>query len=174
MELTKQGTAGCALLSAAPATLIALRAAMLTRPDLDTVFALRDAGYAGGDAMYAAFDAYVREKDLTDPQQLGIEHFWQRAGEFWSLCGWGRTSFSAERDAFCTVQIDGCWEADPAQQPDPRGCHLTLGVLGAFLGRFADYPLAVLEVEGPATGSEQCRFLAGSTEIIGEYYAEHS
>lgn len=163
-----------ALLSVAPATLLALRAAMLTRSDLDTVFALRDAGYASGDALYAAFEAYVREKDLVSPQQLDVSHFFQQAGEFWTRCGWGQTSFGPEGDAFCAIVIDGCWEADPAQQPDPRGCHLTLGVLGAFLGKFADYPLSVLEVEGPATGSEQCRFLAGSTEMIGHYYAEHS
>lgn len=147
---------------------------MLTRPELDTVFALRDAGYAGGGTLNAAFDAYVRDKDLVDPQQLDVEHFFQRAGEFFTRCGWGQTSLSAEGDAFCGVTITGCWEADPAHQPDPRGCHLTVGVLGAFLGNFADYPLSVLEIEGPATGSEQCRFLAGSAEMIGQYYAQHS
>ncbi|MGI8510517.1 MAG: hypothetical protein ACR2MQ_14440 [Gemmatimonadaceae bacterium] len=163
-----------ALLTVAPDTLLTLRAALLTRPDLDTVFALRDAGYAGGDALYAAFEAYVREKDLISPQHLDVSHFFQRAGEFWTRCGWGQTSFAADGDAFCAVVIDGCWEAKSEQQPDPRGCHLTVGVLGAFLGKFADYPLSVLEVDGPATGSEQCRFLAGSAEMIGQYYAEHS
>lgn len=158
----------------APGALLALRSAMLTRPDLDTVFALRDAGYAGGDAMYDAFDAFVRDRDLIDPQQLEVEHFFRRAGEFWSNCGWGAATFSSRSDAYCAVTIDNCWEADPAQQPDPRGCHLTVGVLGAFLGRFAEYPVAVLEIEGPATGSERCRFLAGSTEMIGQFYAEHS
>lgn len=175
LDLTKNEHA---LLTVAPDTLLALRAAMLTRPDLDTVFALRDAGYAGGDALYAAFEAYVREKDLVSPQQLDVSHFFQRAGEFWTRCGWGQTSFDAEGDAFCAVVIDGCWEANSAQQPDPqpdpRGCHLTVGVLGAFLGKFADYPLSVLEVDGPATGNGQCRFLAGSAEMIGQYYAEHS
>ncbi len=155
-------------------SLLALRTAMLARPDLDTVFALRDAGYAGGDAMYAAFDAYVRSKDLIDPQGLEVNHFFKRAGEFWTNCGWGQASFVSADDVFCRVTINDCWEADPAQQPDPRGCHLTVGLLAAFLGRFAEYPLAVLEVEGPATGSEQCQFLAGSTEMIGHYYAEHS
>lgn len=161
-------------LSVPPATLLALRAAMLTRPDLDTVFALRDAGYAGGDALYHAFAAYVRARDLVPPDELEVEHFFRRAGDFWTASGWGRVTFAAEEDAFCAVEIDGCWEADPAHQPDPRGCHLTLGMLGAFLGRFADYPVAVLEVEGPATASERTRFLAGSMERIGEYYAAHS
>ncbi|MGI8548662.1 MAG: hypothetical protein ACR2M1_15260 [Gemmatimonadaceae bacterium] len=165
---------GPELLSMPSGSLLALRTAMLTRPDLDTVFALRDAGYAGGDAMYAAFDAYVRNKDLIDPQGLEVNHFFKRAGEFWTNCGWGQASFVSADDVFCRVTINDCWEADPAEQPDPRGCHLTIGLVAAFLGRFAEYPLAVLEVEGPATGSEQCQFLAGSTEMIGQYYAEHS
>ena len=162
------------LLSAPARTLLALRAAMLTRPDLDTVFALRDAGYAGGDAMYAAFEAFVRERDLIDPQQLEISHFFRRAGEFWTKTGWGQTTFEARDDAFCAVRIEECWEADPDDQPDPRGCHLTVGLLGAFLGRFADYPVAVLETDGPATGSTTVQLLAGSMEMVGAYYAQHS
>jgi predicted hydrocarbon binding protein len=162
------------LLSIPPSALLALRKALLTRPDLDTIFALRDAAFAGGDAMYDAFAAFVRENDSTDPQAMDITKFFQRAGEFWTRSGWGDTTFSEQDGAFCTVQIDGCWEAHLDDQPDPRGCHLTVGMLGAFLGRFADYPVAVLETAGPATDSDRCRFLAGSIEMIGAYYAEHS
>lgn len=162
------------LLSAPPATLLALRATLLTRPDLDTVFALRDAGYAGGDSVYRAFEAYVLGRDAQDPQQLGVQHFFRRAGEFFTQCGWGATSLSAQDDAFCAVEIERCWEAAPEHQPDPRGCHLTIGVIGAFLEKFADYPVAVLEVEGPGTGSDRCRFLAGNSEMIADYYARNS
>jgi len=162
------------LLSAPAQTLLALRAALLTRPDLDTVFALRDAGYAGGDAIYAAFEAFVRERDLIDPQQLEITHFFRRAGEFWTRAGWGETTFEERDGAFCVVRIGNCWEANADDQPDPRGCHLTVGLLGAFLGRFADYPVAVLETEGPATNSTTVEMIAGNTEMIGAFYAEHS
>ncbi len=162
------------MLSAPTSTLLALRAALLTRPDLETVFTLRDAGYAGASELYEAFETYVREKDLIDPQQLALDHFFQRAGEFWTAAGWGDTTFSADDDGFCVVEIDGCWEADPRDQPDPRGCHLTVGILGAFLGKFADYPLSVLEIEGPETDSVRCRFIAGSADSVSAYYAEHS
>jgi len=162
------------LLSVPPRALLALRKAMLTRPDLDTVFALRDAAFAGGDAMYDAFTAFVEEKDNVDPQELDLARFFERAGEFWTQSGWGQTSFSEADGAFCAVEITGCWEAQLDDQPDPRGCHLTVGIIGAFLGKFADYPVAVLEVEGPATDSEKCRFLAGNVEMIGAHYAEHS
>jgi predicted hydrocarbon binding protein len=162
------------LLSVPPRALLALRKALLTRPDLDTVFTLRDAAYAGGDAMYDAFASSVEATDSVDPQELGLGTFFQRAGEFWTRSGWGETTFSEAEGAFCAVDIAGCWEASLDDQPDPRGCHLTVGMIGAFLGKFADYPVAVLEVEGPATDSDRCRFLAGSMDMIAAYYAEHS
>lgn len=162
------------LLSVPPRALLALRKALLTRPDLDTVFALRDAAFAGGDAMYDAFKAFVQGKDGVDPQELEVQRFFQCAGEFWTKSGWGLTTFSEAQGAFCAVDISGCWEAHLDDQPDPRGCHLTVGIIGAFLGKFADYPVAVLEVEGPATDSDRCRFLAGNIDMIGAHYAEHS
>ncbi|MEO9046625.1 MAG: hypothetical protein ABI331_04260 [Gemmatimonadaceae bacterium] len=162
------------LLSVPPQALLALRKALLTRPDLDTVLALRDAAYAGGDSMYDAFKDYVAARDSVDPQELDVRQFFRRAGDFWTQSGWGTTTFSEADDAFCAVEIDGCWEAHLDDQPDPRGCHLTVGIIGAFLGKFADYPVAVLEVEGPATDSERCRFLAGSMAMIAAHYAEHS
>lgn len=162
------------LLSVPPRALLALRKALLTRPDLDTVFTLRDAAYAGGDAMYDAFRDYVESKDAMDPQELEIHQFFRRASEFWTNSGWGETKFSETDQAFCAVEIDDCWEAHLDDQPDPRGCHLTVGIIGAFLGKFADYPVSVLEVEGPATDSDRCRFLAGSVQMIAAQYAEHS
>jgi hypothetical protein len=162
------------LLAVSPRALLALRKALLTRPDLDTVFALRDAAYAGGEAMYDAFRDYVVSTDGVDPQELEINQFFRRAGEFWTDSGWGTTRFSEADQAFCEVEIDGCWEAHLDGQPDPRGCHLTIGSIGAFLGKFAEYPVAVLEVEGPATDSERCRFLAGSMPMIAARYAEQS
>ena len=162
------------LLSVPPRALLALRKALLTRPDLDTVFALRDAAYAGGADMYEAFRAFVESTDRVDPQDLQLQQFFERAGDFWTRSGWGKTSFAEADGSFCAVEITGCWEAHPDDQPDPRGCHLTVGIVGAFLGNFADYPVAVLEVEGPATDSDKCRFLAGSVDMIGAYYAEHS
>lgn len=162
------------LLSVPATALLALRKALLARPDLDTVFTLRDAAYAGGDSMYEAFRSFVSGTDALDPQELELSRFFERAGDFWTQSGWGETRFSEADGSFCAVEITGCWEANPDDQPDPRGCHLTVGMMGAFLGKFADYPVAVLEVEGPATDSERCRFLAGSVEMIAAYYAEHS
>jgi len=157
-----------------PATLLALRAALLTRPDLDTVFSLRDAGYAGGEALYDAFDAFVRARDLIASEELDVEHFFRRASEFLTASGWGETTFSAKDDTFCAVEINHCWEGVAEHQPDPRGCHLTVGLLGAFLGKYADYPVAVLETDGPGNGSPVARFIAGNTDMIADYYAKNS
>jgi predicted hydrocarbon binding protein len=162
------------LLQLAPSTLLAIRASLLTRADLDTVFVLRDAGYVGGDHIYAAFVQYVCEREPVDPQELGIDEFFRYAGEFFTQCGWGTTRFSAHDETFCVVEIDDCWEAAPEHQPDPKGCHLTLGLLGAFLGKFADYPVSILEIDGPDTGSTVCRFISGNTEMVADYYARNS
>ncbi|HXC24548.1 MAG TPA: hypothetical protein VNU46_01445 [Gemmatimonadaceae bacterium] len=153
-----------------PGTLLSLRATLLTRADLDTVFALRDAGYAGGDALYASFAQYASGHGVSDPQEMAIEQFFQCAGDFLTESGWGHTSLSAQDDTFCVIEIDQCWEADLEHQPEPRGCHLTVGLLGAFLGKFADYPVALLEVEGPGTESARCRFVAGNMEMIEDFY----
>ena len=122
----------------------------------------------------AAFEAFVRDTDGREPMALDLERFFLQAGDFFTAAGWGETIVSAMEDTFCAVEIDGCWEAAAEHQPDPKGCHLTLGMLGAFFGKFADYPVAVLEIEGPATGSDRCRFIAGNTTMIADYYAKHS
>lgn len=162
---------GGPLVSVAPATLLALRGALLTRADLETVIVLRDAGYAGGEVVYDAFRAWAeRELGADDVQVMPFDSFAGAAGRFLTDSGWGDVTVTALEDAFCVVDITRCWEAVAEHQPEPRGCHLTTGLLGAFLGQFADYPVAVLEVEGPATGSERSRFLAGGTEMISRAY----
>lgn len=159
------------LVSVAPATLLALRAALLTRADLDTVTVLRDAGYAGGDAVYEAFRAWAqREAGTDDVQAMPFDDFTRAVGRFLTAAGWGDVTVTALEDAFCVVDIARGWEAASEHQPEPRGCHLTTGLLGAFLGKFADYPVAVLEAEGPSTGDERSRFLAGGTEMISRAY----
>jgi hypothetical protein len=43
-----------------------------------------------------------------------------------------------------------------------------------FFGRVADAPLAVMEVECRSSGSDRCRFLLGSTEVMTQVYDEMS
>lgn len=162
------------LVHASPATLLALRAALLTRSDLDTVFVLRDAGYAGGDQAYAAFEQFITSDNYLDPPSLPLSRFFDLAGRFFSEAGWGEVSFSSKDDRFCVIEITNCWEASPDSQPSPAGCHLTLGFLAAFLGKFANFPISILEVEGPSTGQTHCRFLAGNPATIAEYYRLHT
>jgi predicted hydrocarbon binding protein len=162
------------LIQVAPATLLALRASLLTRADLDTVFVLRDAGYLGGEQLYNAFESYIQGREQVDPQELGVEEFFEHAGHFFTQCGWGTTTLSSQDNTFCVVDIENCWEATPDNQPNPKGCHLTLGLLGGFLGKFADYPVSILEIEGPETGTTNCRFIAGNTAMVADYYARHS
>ncbi len=163
------------LIHTAPETLLALRAALMSRGDLDTVFVLRDAGYAGGEGAFAAFEDYVRDiAPLFNPQSLPLSKFFQYASEYFTQSGWGSFVFKNEDDAFCLIEIEDCWEANPENQPEPAGCHMTLGYLAAFLGHFADYPISILEIEGPSTGSSKCQLLAGNTQRIAEYYKQQT
>lgn len=162
-----------ALVNMSPNTLLALRGALLKRGDLDTVFVLRDAGYAGGGQAFSAFEDFVRrESPLFNPLSLPISKFFEMAGRFFTEAGWGNVTFTSKDDAFCLIEIDNCWEAETNNQPEPAGCHLTLGYLAAFLGNFADYPVSLLEISGPSTGSERCQILAGNTQRISEYYQD--
>ena len=131
------------------------------------VEALRDAGHAGGAALYAAFAESARESGETDPAEMGLDEFSSLAGEFFADAGWGRLRLRSSHDALAVVDIEDCWEAGAESA---RGCHVTTGVLAGFLSPLADYPVAVMEVECASEGSAGCRFLAGNAEMMDDAY----
>jgi hypothetical protein len=45
-----------------------------------------------------------------------------------------------------------------------------MGLLADFFGRLAGSTLACYEVECRSNGAPRCRFLLGSTEVIGQVY----
>jgi hypothetical protein len=68
------------------------------------------------------------------------------------------------------VDSDDWAEADPAGGMQYPACHYTTGLFADFFGRTAAAPLAVLEVECRSSGSQRCRFLVGSAEVMGHLY----
>lgn len=131
------------------------------------VEALRDAGHAGGAALYAAFAESVRGSGGGDPAEMSLEEFSSRASEFFAASGWGSVRLRSSHDALAVVEIEECWEAESGAG---RGCHVTTGVLAGFLTPLADYPVAVMEVECGSEGSASCRFLAGNAEMLDDAY----
>ncbi len=154
-------------------TLKELRLAVLSSAEPDTaVNALREAGYAGGDAVYAAFESWLSENGNGpgDAGALSIDQFGASATEFFRGAGWGNVEFSQDEvDGVAVVDITDCWEGGTSGSP---GCHVTTGVLASFFGKIAGYPVAVLETECCSGGSSRCRFIMGNADMMNYKWEE--
>jgi predicted hydrocarbon binding protein len=151
------------LVGVAIPTLRELRAAVLAGGDPDgAVNALREAGYAGGEAVYEAFEQWLADRgDASPTGDLSLTDFGDRVETFFRDAGWGDITFSHdETEGVAMLDIDRCWESGE----DAAGCHITTGVLAAFFGRIAGYPISVLETECSEGG--RCRFLLGNAEVM--------
>ena len=158
-------------LTAVPrAAVAALRAALLRDAGPSAAAYLQEAGYAGGDALFAAFRAWLAQRESASPEELPLTTFQSRAAEFFRAAGWGPLEITSLHDAVAALDSDDWGESDPAAGLDHTGCHLSTGVFAAFFGQLAGAPLAVLEVECRSAGSSRCRFLVGSAEVMQHVY----
>lgn len=171
-------TAATQLIGIAIPTLRELRATTLSclssdaSGDADAVDALREAGFAGGRAVYDAFEQWLTEASGDEDirrtaTELPLTEFGDRAAAYFRAAGWGNVEFDAgEGDGVASVVIDDCWEADQHGQAAAPSCHVTTGMLAAFFGQLAGYPVAVMEAECCSTGADRCRFLLGNSEVM--------
>ncbi|HXV16143.1 MAG TPA: hypothetical protein VD758_05150 [Gemmatimonadaceae bacterium] len=156
-------------------TLRALRSAVLSAsaPD-DAVNALREAGYAGGDEVFSAFEKWLSETNdgPVDVGDLVLDDFGGKASKFFHDAGWGSVTFSHdEAEGVAIVEIEDCWESgDGATQGN--GCQVTTGLLAAFFGRVAGYPVSVLETDCCDGDGSSCRFLLGNAEVMEYKWGE--
>ncbi len=165
------------LVGVATSTLRRLRSTILTSTDpAEAVTALREAGYAGGDSIYSAFERWLAETDESstfDAAELPLEQFGDRAATFFRDAGWGNVQFSQDEDeGVAVVDITDCWEADGSSSADESSCHLTTGMLASFFGKIAGYPVAVLETECCHGDSSRCRFLMGNADVMNYKWQE--
>ena len=144
-------------------TLRELRAAVLSSRDPDgAVNALREAGYAGGESVHDAFEQWLADRGDPSPTgDLSLSDFGDRVETFFRDAGWGEITFSQdEAEGVAMLDIESCWESGE----DASGCHITTGLLAAFFGRIAGYPISVLETECSEGG--RCKFLLGNAEVM--------
>ena len=144
-------------------------ACLSARPsgDADAVDALREAGYAGGQAVYEAFDQWLRELESSPAPDLTLDDFGSRAAEYFRAAGWGLVEFASRiADGTAEMTIAECWEVDTLSAGAAPSCHVTTGTLAAFFGRLAGYPVSVLETECCSAGAERCRFLLGNPDVM--------
>ncbi|MEO8192814.1 MAG: hypothetical protein ABI681_03110 [Gemmatimonadales bacterium] len=164
-------------------TLRELRSAVIacSSPE-DAVTALREAGFAGGEAVYAAFEQWLVESggehdaeswDPSDPSQLTLDEFGERAARFFHDAGWGDVTFSHdEAEGIAIVDITSCWEGASDESGGEYGCQITTGLLAAFFGRIAGYPIAVMETECCHGDGSPCRVLMGNAEVMDYKWQE--
>ncbi len=160
------------LVGVAVPTLLELRSAVLASAEAEAaVNSLREAGFAGGESVHAAFQQWLTESSddaaggESDPAELPLDEFGDRAATFFHDAGWGDVSLSHDDDeGVAILDIVNCWEGGGSAAG--QGCHITTGLLAAFFGRIAGYPVAVLESECCEGGSSRCRFLMGNAEVM--------
>lgn len=154
------------LVALSRSALATLRAALVRDAGPAAAACLQEAGYAGGETVFASFTDWLREWANTDPDALDVESFQTYASEYFRAAGWGSITISPLNDAVAAVDSADWGEADPAAELDQPGCHLTTGMFADFFGRVSDVPLAVLEVECRSMGAPRCRFLLGSSDVL--------
>jgi predicted hydrocarbon binding protein len=173
-------TAPTRLIGIAIPTLRELRGATLAclsaQPsgEADAVDALREAGYAGGEAVCEAFEQWIAEtrsdggaESARSLPDLTMQEFGDLVGRYFRAAGWGNVEFEEEHEeGVAKLSMENCWESDRASDEPMPGCHVTTGMLAAFFGRLAGYPVAVLETECSSAGAKRCRFLLGNSEVM--------
>ena len=156
----------------------------------DAVLILREAGFAGGDALFDAFGQWLDEQGLSafggsmrtglvnrDAGELSVGDFSQHAARFFQDAFWGTLTFATpDGQSYAEVTIADGWESEVRPQIDSTaaeatgvpmpGCHITTGMLAAFFGRIAGYSVAVLETECRSAGGSHCCFAMGNADVV--------
>ena len=150
-------------------SLAALRSALMR--DLGGGYAtyLQEAGYAGGDAIFASFREWLASRG-GDANAVGFDEFKGLAAEFFRDAGWGWLEVGNLNDVVITLDSLDWAEADPSLNVGFPACYYSMGLLADFFGRLAGSTLACYEVECRSNGAARCRFLLGSAEVIGQVY----
>ena len=164
--------AGGDMLALGRGALSALRSALLRDAGPEAAACLQEAGYAGGRAVYASFERWLRSQGVDDPADLPIEEFQRRASGYFRDAGWGTVELDTLHDAVAIVDSRDWGEADPHEHLEHPACHFTTGMFADFFGHFSDVPLAVLEVECRSAGAPRCRFLLGNGDVMRYVYDE--
>lgn len=160
---------GNALVAMTRDSLLALRAAMFRDVGPNAAGLLQEAGFAGGQALYATFANWLAARGQSSPESLPASEFASLATAFFRDAGWGSIQLGS-LESVATLDSEDWAEGDPAFPLEFPGCYYTSGVMADFFGRLAGAPVAVMEVECRSMGSERCRFLLGNGETLQRVY----
>ena len=151
-------------------SLVSLCAALLRENGSQAAMHLQTSGYAGGATLFEAFSHWLLARGYGTPEAQPASAFAARATQFFRELGWGSLDVGAFGESVATVDSTDWAESDPSTGLEFPGCYLTTGLFADFFGRLAGTSLAVMEVECRSMGSERCRFLIASTEVMQHVY----
>jgi predicted hydrocarbon binding protein len=148
-----------------------LRASLERDTGLQAAAYLQEAGFAGGEELFAGFSEWLSEKhDVDNPSDLDMKLLGEVLGDFFTEQGWGRMDVQPLGAAVLALDSPEWAEAMDERSTEFPSCHLSCGLLADFLGRISQDVVAVMEVECRSRGEARCRFLAGSPETLGAVY----
>jgi predicted hydrocarbon binding protein len=148
-----------------------LRSALERDTGLQASTYLQEAGFAGGEELYAEFREWLlATRGVEHPGELDAEYFSEALSEFFADQGWGRLEARPLGDSVLALDSAEWAESVETGGNEFPSCHLTCGMLADFFGRLSDGLVAVMEVECRSRGDARCRFLAGSPETLSTLY----
>jgi predicted hydrocarbon binding protein len=158
-------------LTLSPRVLQQLRASLERDTGLQAASYLQEAGFAGGEGLYAAFSAWLTGAYGVDrPADLDSRYLGEALSAFFAELGWGSVSVTPVGASALALDSPDWAEAQAESKGEYPSCHLTCGLLADFLGRISEGLVAVMEVECRSRGDARCRFLAGSPDTLGTLY----
>lgn len=125
--------------------------------------AIRDAGFAAGQALFEHFAEWLAEQGQDSPTNLSDEQFPWLLEAFLHSQGWGRAELVPLSQAVMALDVSDWSEGG---SPHGYGCLVTTGLLSGFFGRLAGAPISVLDVHAPELAEGRSRFLLGSVDVL--------
>jgi predicted hydrocarbon binding protein len=147
-----------------------LRSALERDTGLQAASYLQEAGFAGGEELYAEFTAWLETTRGVEPADLDARYLSEVLSQFFSELGWGALTAQTLGQAVLALDSTEWAEASDEGRGEFPTCHLTCGLLADFFGRLSDGLVAVMEVECRSRGDARCRFLAGAPETLSMLY----
>lgn len=131
---------------------------------------LQDVGFAAGDGIATAFEAWVRTRyRVPDAGALEARLLGEALTRFFEEQGWGVLRLTRLGDGLLAVDAPAWAEAEPGTRPAPT-CHVSAGMFAELFSRLAGAPFAAMEVECRSRGDGRCRFLLGAPAALTVIY----
>ncbi len=150
-----------------PAALVSLRESLARTLGDQAAPLMQEVGYASGPEMFQSFKSWLNARaGIADPGELDASFLGPMVSDFFEEKGWGAVAIEKLGDSALAIDATQWAEAGSETTAAVPSCHLTTGLLAAFLTELAEDDVAVMQVECLTCGDDRCRFLAGSPAAL--------